>query len=402
MPIFFRLRRATFSLVIPLLLVTSMFATDWTAPEQELAQKIVAVTGPGAIFLQLTNRSSLRAAGAAEIERGLRARMTDLGVAFVASNQAAATVQVWLSENLRSSVWIAQIQQGTNEPTAVMVSATRAQTEAAQLPAPALTIRHTLLWTQPQRILDAAVLDGNPAHLLLLDESGVTILRPQSGQWKPEQVLVISHDKPWPRDLRGRLVPAKDHLFDAYLPEMFCQSSATAPLALNCRPSDDPWPLAPGQPTRAFFSPARNFFTGVLTPAIAKQTPAFYSAAALPRPNYALWLLTGVDGRVHLLDGINDQMAVNANWGSDIAAVRSGCGSGTQVLATSNTIGSHDTVQAFEVADRDPIAASAAVDFTGEITALWTDASGTSVVAINRDAQTGAYAAYRLSIACGQ
>ena len=34
-------------------------AVDWNGPEQQLARKIVAVTGPGAVALTVENRSSL-------------------------------------------------------------------------------------------------------------------------------------------------------------------------------------------------------------------------------------------------------------------------------------------------------------------------------------------------------
>jgi hypothetical protein len=396
-----RLRCTTSSLVIIFICAAFACAADWSAPEQGLARKIAAATGPGAVAIEVTNRSSLTQGDVAEIERQLKTRLSELGVAFVPDDRAAATVQVWLSEDARSLLWIAQIHQGTNQPVTAMVSASRTQPSAGGQHAPAIAIRKTLLWNQPQRILDAALLEGNPAHLLLLDQNGVAVFRAQNSQWTPEQVLVISRDQPWPRDLRGRIIPRKDHLFDAYLPGTVCQSSASAPLTMNCRDSDDPWPLSAGQ--SAFFSATRNFFTGVLTPGIGKQTTTapFYSAAALPRPNYTLWLLTGVDGRVHMLDGLNDQIA-NLNWGSDAAPLRSNCGSGTQLLVSASGSGSQDALQAFEVADRAAMPVSATLDLGGEITALWTDANGTSVVAVSRNAQTRAYEAYRLSITCGQ
>jgi hypothetical protein len=380
-------------------------AADWSAPEKELAQQIVAVTGPGALALEVTNRSSLRSAEVDEIRDALQAQMAGLGVVFVEKDQAAATVQVSLSEVVRNLLWVAQIQQGGNSaPTVVMVSAPRSASANLQGAGPALSIRKTLLLVEDARILDAAVLDTRPQHLLVLDENGVTIYRFQDNHWQTDQVFVIPHDRPWPRDLRGRIIPRKDHLFDAFLPGVFCQASVSAQLIMNCHSSDDPWPLAEGNDVKGFFSPSRNFFTGVLSPGIGKQTvvPEFYSAAPLPRPNYILWLIAGVDGRIHLLDGINDQIASNANWGSDIAAIRSGCGSGTQILASGNAAGPLDSVRAFEVVDREPVPASAGVDFGGQVTSLWTEAGGTSAIGIVHNLQTGTYEAYRLSIACGQ
>jgi hypothetical protein len=268
----------------------------------------------------------------------------------------------------------------------------------------AFTIQKTPLSTDENRILDVALLNSAPQHMILLEPESVVILKLQDGHWQQEQSLTISHSHPWPRDLRGRLALRKDHLFDAYLPGTFCRSSATAPLSLNCYDSDDPWPLGTDQPgLSAFFASTRNFFTGALSPGIEKQTTvkAFYSAAMLPREKYKLWIFSAVDGQVHLLDGVTDQTAAKLIWGSDIASVRSGCGLGWQVLVIGNGDGAGETVTAFEIADREPVAVSQPADFDGLITALWTESDSTGVIAVSQNSETGRYEAYRLSIACG-
>jgi hypothetical protein len=267
-----------------------------------------------------------------------------------------------------------------------------------------MTIRKTLLWTDEHLILDLAVVNGSPQHMIVLQPESVVLLKFQDGRWQPEQSLSISHSRPWPRDLRGRVALRKEHLFDAYLPGIFCRSSTTAPLALNCYESDDPWPLGADQSgLSAFFTPTRNFFTGALSPGIDKQTTvkAFYSAAMLPREKYKLWIFATVDGQVHLLDGVTEQTASRPGWGSDITSVRSGCGLGWQVLVTGNGNGV-DTVRAFEIADREPVAASQPADFGGSITALWSDSDGSNAIAVLQNSETGKYEAYRLSITCSQ
>ena len=241
--------------------------------------------------------------------------------------------------------------------------------------------------------------------MIVLEPENAVLYVVQNSHWQMQQRLAITHARPWPRDLRGRLVLRKDHLFDAYLPGVFCQSTAVAPLALKCRESDDPWPLAT-EPSAlsGFFTPSRNFFTGVLSPGVQKQTATapFYSAAALPRDKYTLWMFSAADGQIHLLDGMTDQTAAKWGWGSDIAGVKSGCGLGWQVLATSRGEGAGDTVQAFEIADREAVAVSAPVEFGGSITALWADSDGASVIAVAQDSETGRYEASRLSITCSR
>jgi hypothetical protein len=389
-------------------LTTRALATDWSGAEQQLARKIAAVTGPGAVAITVDNRSSLATKDVEAIRDGLRAEFATLGLRPVNPEQAAATVAVSLSENPAAYVWVAQIHQGAGESSMVMISSPRTtETQALGQPAAALTIRKIPLWTQEEQILDVAVLEENtaPTRIAVLDPERVVLYRLLGGKWQQEQLLGLPHTRPWPLDLRGRLLPGGDHLLDIYLPGVLCRSTAGWPLSLTCRDSDDPWPLnktmpgagtafpsttstsraAPTAPTtqlNAFFAPTRNFFTGVLSPGIGKfaNVPKFYSAAPLPREKYVLWLLAAVDGQVHLIDGVSDQ-AAKPGWGSDLAS---------------------DSVRAYEFPDRDAIAVSAPADFSGGITALWRETKGDTAVAVARNHGTRNYEAFRLAVACGQ
>jgi hypothetical protein len=400
-----RLPRAACLFLLMAMYASTVLASDWRAPEGQLARKIAAATGPGAVALEVVNRSSLGRADVAEIQRGLIDELAPLGVRMVDADQAAATVQITLSENLQDFVWVAVVHQGNNEVSVFMVSMPRSSPATVESSAAPLAIRKTLLWTDENRMLDVAVVSGNPQHMIVLEAENVVLLKFQDGRWQPEQSMSILHSHPWPRDLRGRLVLRKDHLFDAFLPGVFCRSSTAAPLTLNCYDSDDPWPLGADQSgLSAFFAPTRNFFTGALSPGIDKQTnlKAFYSAAVLPREKYKLWIFATVDGQVHLLDGVTDQMVARPGWGSDITTVRSGCGLGWQVLASAGEDSAGESVRAFEIADREPVAVSQPLELTGSTTALWTDSDGASAIAIVQNAETGKYEAYRLSITCSQ
>ena len=407
-----------------LALAIAVHAADWSAPEQQLTHKIVAVTGPGAVALTVENRSSLGKRDSEIIQNGLRSALEGLGIRFVSAEQAAATVAIVLSENPTSYVWVAEIRQGTSEAAVVMVSAPRPANWMTPHDSVPLSLRKTSLWTQPNPILDVAVLEENatPTRIAVLDADNVSVYRLQGAKWQQELTLGIVHVRPWPRDLRGRLVPAKDHLLDAYLPGVICRSSAGAPATLNCRETDDPWPLVPAglsgsvltvfpsagstpitiPPVGAFFAPTRNFFTGALTPGVGKFTTVskFYSAALVPREKYVLWLFAATDGRVHMVDGMNDQ-ALKPGWGSDLTSVKTACGAGWQVLATSGEA-TGDSVRAYEFPDRDAVAVSSAVDVPGNITALWTEAKGDTAIAVTRNRETGTYEAFRLAVVCTQ
>ncbi|HXY16031.1 MAG TPA: hypothetical protein VEI26_16160 [Terriglobales bacterium] len=378
-------------------------AADWQIPAGQLAQRITGITGPGTVAVTVVSRSSLSESDVQDIRRKLVTELAAYGVQSAAFDQAAASVQVTLSENLGSYLWVAEIRQGTSEPVVVMISMPGEIGGAAEGSSIPLSIRQTLLLSAETPILDATIIDGNPSYLVVLQPEKIGLYRMQNGSWQLEQSFAVVHVRPWPRDLRGRLIVRKDHLFDAYLPGVYCRSGVAAPLNLTCDDSDDPWPLTgnPGDP-RAFFSGARNFFTGALSPGVQKQTnaPAFYSAAPLPRDKYTLWVFAGVDGRIHFLDGVSNQVLPQSTWGSGVASVRSGCGMGWQILADSNEDGPTDEVRAFEILDREPVAVSAPSEFHGPLTALWSDSYSTAITAVSHNSETGRYEAYRLSIDC--
>jgi hypothetical protein len=398
--------RTAYAMLCTVIFISATHAQKWSGAEDQLATKIVALTGPGTMAVEVVNKSSLPRSEADEIRRGILTQLAAAGAQFVSTDRAAATVKVYLSEDLTNYLWIAEVHQGTGEPAIAMVSLPRPDTAAAvEHEGLTTTIHKGLLWSQDNRILDVAVIDGTPPNMLVLDDSKVGIYRLQGVRWQQEQLLPVTHSRAWPRDLRGRLVLRKDHLFDAYLPGVYCKSTASAPLAISCYDSDDPWPVGAEQAVlSAFFAPARNFFTGAVAPPLGAQNtvPAFYSAAYVPREKYTLWLLAAVDGQVHMADGMRDQVAGKLGWGSDIAGVHSNCGSGWQVLATTSGNGVNDTVQAFEFPDREAVVGSQGAIFNGAITALWAESRGTSAIAVVHNSETGKYDAFRLTIDCGR
>jgi hypothetical protein len=399
-----RLVWLTSFLLAAVFLPSSLFASNLSDAARQLAHKIASVSGPGAIALDVTNLSSLDDKSVREVRIALEAQLRIEGVRTAKADQAMGSVQVTLSESVREYVWAAEIAIGSDEKKVALVSLARAEIGATTAAAMPVALRKTFLLAQAQPILDAALVDmSGGSRLLLLDPDNVAVYRQQAGQWEQEATLAIVHSRTLPRDPRGRLFLRRDHLFDVYLPGTFCRSSAAAPLTLACNDSDDPWSLtAEDNGVRAFFATARNFFTGALSSGIGKvsDVPSFYSAVALPRSNYTLWLLTAVDGSVHLIDGASDQAIRGLRWGSDLAAVHSSCGTGTQVLVSDSGDPERDSLRAFEVPDRDPVMASSAIEFDGHIVALWPETSGNNAVVIVKR-ETGWYEANRVSISCG-
>jgi hypothetical protein len=392
------LKRHFWGTILALLLATAASASNWTAPATDLAKSISAVTGPGSVTIAVANSSSLAKSDVADIQRTIEAQLRTNGVRVGSPTTATSDVRVTLSENLQGYLWVAEIKQG-NQTQVAMVSLPRTEAPALPQSGPSVTIRKTLLWSQPAQILDAYI-DNN--RLLVLDPQAVSLYPMQSGKWQLSNSLQIVHGHPFPRDLRGRLVPAPGHLIQAYLPGTVCDITTGSNETVNCHDGDDPWPLASGR--SAFFNSGRNYFTGALVPASTRPMAPFYSLVALPRGAYSLLLSTGVDGRVHIDDGVNERtvgQTISGDWGSDIAAVTSKCGGGTQILVTSavdDTV--TDSLRAFEIPEHDPVQVSAAADFPGPITALWPHGDAATVVA--RNLRSGSYEAYNVSISCNQ
>jgi len=422
-----RLGWLTSFLLATVFLPSSLCASNLGDTARQLAHKIAAAAGPGAFSLEVTNRSSLDDKSVREVRSALEAELHVEGVHATKAEQAMGTVDVALSESLREYVWTAEIVIGSDEKKVAMVSLPRSPIGTPFAAAMPIVLKATLLFTQEQPMLDVSLVEmPGGSRLIVLDDGKVAIYRHQGANpagsnpagsnlagsnlaraWEFETSSPIAHSRAFPRDVRGRLLLRRDHLFDAYLPGTFCRSNSSAPL-LICNETDDPWPLTPDdRSVRAFYAASRNFFTGALSPGIGKvsNVPSFYSAVALPRSSYTLWVLAAVDGSLHLVDGMTDQVIRGGKWGSDLAAVHSTCGTGTQLLVSeSGNLASgnseRDGLRAFEIPDRDPVGVSSAVEFDGRIVALWPEKRGNGATAIIRRKDTGWYEAYRVSISC--
>lgn len=400
--ILLRLRRSGEIAVCALLFSGAALAAQWSGPAAQLAGNIADISGPGTAHLSYRNSSTLSTAEFEELTRELESALRGKGLRLVTGG-AAVDLDVSVSENVRGYVLVAEVRQGRDIRTAV-VMVPRAGPPAAQGGGSSVMLRKTLLVEQDEPILDALLL--NPAQLVALSVNRISVYGRSGEHWQLQSSYELQHSRPWPLDLRGRLIAANASAFDVYLPGMVCASVTLSPVVMSCRAADDPWPL--GDKQAAFFNGARNYFNGVLSPPIGSQNnvDAFYSAVALPRPGYTLWVLTAVDGRVRLADG-KDVATVRANsaardWGSDIAAL-TGCGRGPFIVATGGGDGTvTDTLRTYDMPDREPMIVSPSLDMPGPVTALWSSADLKSVVAVSHTLATGKYDVYSVTVTCNQ
>ena len=414
-----RSSRCCLALLLILLAASPAFAADWSQPAQQLARKVSAKSGPVAVAISFKNISRLSGGDMSDARRALEQALRAAGLRFVPADQAVALLRITFSENAAGYLWIAELHrsvqgqsqsQAPDQDDVVMIPVPKLAAGVAPRVATSVTIRKQMLWLQADPILDAAVLDptGPAPRLLVLAPERVSLYRKDAGRWELEQALPIAHARPWPRDVRGRLMLRVngDHLFDAFLPGVMCASSAKPPYTLTCHEGDDPWPLAvAGQPPQyATYSAQRDFFTGALRPGFGetRSTAPFYSAAGLPRANYTLWMFAGVDGALRLTEGANERVIAPRGWGSDIAVVMNGCGGPQAVVSAAGDANAADSVVTLDVPEREPIVVSQPLEFSGPVTALWSAADGGTALAVSKNLKAGQYEAYTLTLGCGQ
>lgn len=390
-----------FILLVVLLWNNLLIPQQADSNASQFVQEILSRAGsPSAITLSFDNVSSLPAADQDALKKSITAGFRAAGVRLVKAEYAIAEIQITFSEDWQNFVWVASIRQGTSNQ--AVIRKLPKPVAASSSRAPTLTIHKNVVWQQEPPILDF-VIDG--PNLYVLEPEHIVVYANENGQWRSKQTLSIVHEQIWPRDLRGRLqmitAASAGTQMTAYLPGTLC-SGTIAPPVLQCHPSDDPWQVDLGLLT-AFFSPTRNFFTGVLAgQKSGESVPPFFSSAVLVSGDSRQWVFAGTDGRARFYrNALSAPVATFSDWGSSLASIQSTCSSGPQVLVSSaNDMTRPDTVQVVEVANREAVPLSATVDLSGPIKALWPAEGGQAVHAAIESLSTGKYEAVVLTVSC--
>ena len=384
-------------------------ASPWEKPAADLAEKIAAILGPGQARLTVANLSSISEGDIRAIRGLLTADLKAHGIA-AAGDESANSVRVTLSQNASRRLWVAEIGEGSQTQVAIVDAGPTAPQSTPT--APGVTLLSQRILTSPDPIL--AVLE-TPAGLVALEPEQIVTFSHGPDGWHELQRLNIHSTRAQVRDPRGALLGYASGLnFEAWVPGVECsgsEASAGPPAnwTIECRANDDPWAItqsqldqtdwgtasaantgvAPVAPIRAFYNAARNYFTGVLAGNAGADLPPFYSAVLIPRAagNSAL-LEVGIDGRVQLAEnGTIHVVAGTRDWGSDFAVIRSGCGIGAQIIASSSGEATSDSLRAYELPALEAVPVSAPLAVSGAVTALTTAPDGKSVFVVVRNSQ---------------
>jgi hypothetical protein len=358
---------------------------------------------PNSIALNFENKSSLSPADATVFRKSLEKYFRAAKTSIVRPERAEDEVTITITEDMRGDLLVAQIKLGT-ETAVVMQEVRRADIGTV---APSLgnkvELNDKTLWADSVQILDFATPDNKT--IVLLKPESIVALRLDGSE--PARSANIARDRPWPRDLRGRLT-MNGNAIEAHLPGVVCKGQLGKTFEIRCQDSEDPWPLITGSQTMsAFFSPTRNFFTGavVVSDVAAEQDlPAFYSGANLGEGASSLWLFASANGKAQLYSKLTQPVKTYLGWGSSLAGIKSDCSGGSWMVLTTHpgdaTEG--DQLRLVQIVNRDAQPVSAPLEVHGTVVEMWNVADNSSANVIVRDLETGAYVAHRITAVCAR
>jgi hypothetical protein len=387
-------------------------SSPWQQPAAALAQQIADILGPGEARLTIENLSSIPTGEIPAIRKLLEADLKSHGVT-VSGAESASSLRVTLSESARELLWVANVVEGNHSQVAMVELAPAAA--AHQESAGGLLLRSQTILSTHEPVLAALEVPGG---VIALEPEQVELYVHAAGGWQSQKEASVRQTGALARDPRGVLATTADgQSFEAWLNGTECtgplsMADATSGWAVECRASDDPWPIlaAPANVAsgesgalglHAFYNAARDYFTGVVSPSAGVDLPPFYVAALVARPaGSAALLIGGIDGKVQLVEnGALHPVAGTRDWGSDFAVLKSGCGAGQQIVASGSGEAAHDSLRAYELPALEAIPASAPLAMEGTVTAMWSAPDGKSVFAVVRNG-TDQYEVDRVSALC--
>jgi hypothetical protein len=378
--------------------------SQWEQPAANLAEQVAEILGPGQARLAIRNLSTVSTDEIPAIRRLLEQDLKTRGV-LASDAEGANTVRVTLSENVRERLWVAEVVEG-NETRVAMVRVEPGTAQQSQ-PKSGLALRKQVAITTNEAVLAALEIAGG---LVTIQPEEIVIYGHAAEGWREQKRVGIGQKKPLPRDPRGIILPsANGSGFEVSVAGMVCSGSylpaqPAGDWTVLCCESDDPWTIVQPPvaqtgsatqgtatqmdvsvtPMKAFYNAARNYFTGVVNFSLGVDLPPFYSAAQIIRSaSSAPLLIGGIDGKVQILEGSAlKPVAGTRDWGSDFAALHSGCGAGMQIVVSGSGEAAGDSLRAYELPAQEAFPASASLAMDGTVTALWTAPDGNSVFAV--------------------
>jgi len=323
----------------------------WDSAVDSFVAKIAGDLKPrAAISLAMKNISSLDSATVAGIRASLEIAIRRRGFALASPDaKASTTIELTLSENLQDYIWAAVIHRGTHkddEEQVEIVSVSRAAAVPAASSDRAMSLQRQIIWQQAGKILDFAMIAGDANGrfaLVILEPERLAFYKSVTGQLQLDGAVTIAHEKPWPRDVRGKIdLEAQS----ATLPGVRCSGPFDHSETIQC------------------------------------------SETALDKAGIAQ--LAG--GSVEISGRDVEAAKLGAVCGMDSVLLASGTGDWTQP----------DVIRAYSSAEQQLAALGTPLDYAGPVLVLWGSSDRRSARVVSRNLVTGMYEASIVSVSCNR
>ncbi|MGC1767045.1 MAG: hypothetical protein WA785_01935 [Candidatus Acidiferrales bacterium] len=177
----------------PLAQTPAQLPPQWTDAVSQLADKIASEISPTAVTLDVESISSLDPPNVAAIGTALQSQLQRHSFSVISSNSQAAesavSLQLTLSESVGEYVWVIQIFNHTSKTSAIpalIVSVPKSDFTEAEKNEQSLALDKRLVWKQPERFLDFAILkppSGQPS-LLVLETRRLVVYKLSGSEWQ--------------------------------------------------------------------------------------------------------------------------------------------------------------------------------------------------------------------------
>jgi hypothetical protein len=388
----------------------------WEEPASDLAARVADAMGPGQAKITLRNVSSIAASEVPRIQKLIDQDLKSHGITESGA-EGANTIRITLSENTRERLWVAEIVEGS-ETHVAMVHVDAGARQIAAVSGGMVLRKQTVLMAKEQVLAAMETADG----MIVVEAEELVPYSKTSFGLAARRGVKLGQKRPLARDPRGVILSAPNgDGIDVLVAGTECSGgfpklSPSETWQIQCHESDEPWPIAWGPiaqvpasagasgstaTLKAFYNAARDYFTGVVTPSVGVDLPAFYSAALLPRPDGAALLINGIDGKVQMVEnGALKQVSGTRDWGSDFAVLRhSACSDASFVIASGSGEAASDSLRAYELPGLEAVPASAPLAMEGTVTSVWSEPDSKSVMAVVRHA-AGDFEVDRVTALC--
>jgi hypothetical protein len=376
----------------------------WNDGVKALAEKIVAAVKPSrAISLEIKNISSLGAADVEAIRVALEEELTGRG--FQLSSGGSA-VEVTLSENVESYVWVAKIGKGdTSRIELVQVSMANDLSPSIK---PTPLLQRKIVWRQDTQFLDFSTRTFSPGlgdinYTTVFEFGRVRTFELRGDRWSETQNVSLPLASR-ARDLRGLLFPGDDAR--AYVGKEACLKLFKDQYCGESLHQD--WPFPSGIYGR--FVGNRNYFAGFAKDSAERlEGQPFYTAAiGINIFDHSTPIVTTeLDGVARLYNGTQAPEAAFGDWGDDIGTIKPSCGPGWQILVTGRGDWTEsDRIRVYAISFGNSSATAKPegqpLEFPGPILAMWQADDEKSARVISKNLQTGMYEASIVTVTCSQ